>query len=57
MDIATSDIHLGPGTMGENIVLQGLTLMQVPLGTRLSVGEALLELTEVRIPCKHTNYD
>ncbi|GCE25486.1 molybdenum cofactor sulfurase [Dictyobacter alpinus] len=54
-DIAEVDIQLGPGAMGENITVQGLAVMQLPLGTHVSVGEALLEITEVRTPCKQLN--
>ncbi|GCE17527.1 MOSC domain-containing protein [Dictyobacter kobayashii] len=54
-DVALQDIQLGPGAMGENITIQGLPLMQLPIGTLLSIGIALLEVTEVRTPCKQLN--
>jgi hypothetical protein len=41
--------------MGENLVLDGFTVMDLPLGTQLEVGEARLELTEVRNPCYQLN--
>jgi MOSC domain-containing protein YiiM len=37
--------------MGENIIVDGIGLMALPIGTQIEVGEALLELTEVRNPC------
>ena len=49
--LASQDIHLEPGMLGENLILDGIKLMALPLGTQVEVGEALLELTEVRHPC------
>jgi MOSC domain-containing protein YiiM len=48
-------IQIGPGMMGENITVEGVAVMLLPIGTRLSIGEALVEVTEVRIPCKQLN--
>ena len=50
-EIASQDIHLEPGMLGENIIVDGIGLMALPIGTQIKVGEALLELTEVRNPC------
>lgn len=44
-------IELAPGDLGENILLEGIDLMALPVGTRLQVGSAILELTEIRDPC------
>jgi MOSC domain-containing protein YiiM len=52
---ASQDIHLRPGMMGENIILDGVTVMSLPIGTQLEVGESLLEVTEVRNPCYQLN--
>ena len=54
-EIARQDIHLEPGMLGENITVDGVALMTLAIGTRLEVGEALLELTEVRNPCYQLN--
>ena len=54
-DLAVDDIHLEPGMMGENLILDGINLMALPIGTRLEVGEATLELTELRHPCYQLN--
>jgi MOSC domain-containing protein YiiM len=48
-------IQIGPGMMGENITVEGVAVMMLPIGMRLSIGEALVEITEVRIPCKQLN--
>ena len=50
-EIASQEIHLKPGMMGENIILDGITVMTLPLGTQLEIGDAVLEITEVRNPC------
>lgn len=44
---------VGPGEMGENITTRGLDLLRLPLGTLLHIGgEAVVELTGLRTPCK-----
>jgi MOSC domain-containing protein YiiM len=53
--LAAQDIHLEPGMMGENLILDGISVMELPLGTQLEIGEALLEMTEVRQPCYQLN--
>jgi MOSC domain-containing protein YiiM len=53
--LASQDIHLEPGMMGENIILDGIAVMTLPLGTQIEIGEALLEVTEVRHPCYQLN--
>ena len=54
-DLAKQDIHLAPGMMGENIILDGIAVMSLPIGTQIEVGEAVLEITEVRHPCNQLN--
>ena len=54
-NLADQDIHLEPGMLGENLILDGINLMALPIGTRLEVGEATLELTELRHPCYQLN--
>jgi MOSC domain-containing protein YiiM len=54
-DLARQGIHLQPGMMGENILLDGISLMTLPAGSQLGVGEATLELTGVRKPCSQLN--
>jgi len=47
-------LELVPGDFGENITTQGLDLPQLPVGTRLRVGdEALLEVTQIGKECHH----
>lgn len=53
--LASQDIHLKPGMMGENILVDGLSVMEIPIGTQVEVGEAVLEITEIRNPCYQLN--
>lgn len=39
------------GALRENITTRGLDLMALPGGTRLEIGEAVLELTKACTPC------
>ena len=39
------------GAFGENLILEGFDLRHIPVGTRLRVGEALLELTQIGKEC------
>ncbi|MCK5795113.1 MAG: hypothetical protein KAH12_10420 [Anaerolineales bacterium] len=48
-------IKLVPGQMAENIVCYGISVMALEKGGHLAAGEALLEITEVRDPCKQLN--
>ncbi|MDN4599175.1 MOSC domain-containing protein [Leifsonia virtsii] len=44
--------EVGPGQLGENITTEGVDLLGLPRGTRLSVGDAaVVELTGLRNPC------
>ena len=40
-----------PGAMGENITTRGLDRRALRVGQRFSVGDAAIELTQVRAPC------
>ena len=41
-----------PGTIKENLTVEGLNVMGLPVGTRLRLGDrALLEITKVCEPC------
>lgn len=50
-ELTTNNIHIEPGMLGENITVEGLHVMQIPSGTRLALGTALVEVTEIRRPC------
>ena len=47
-------LKVGPGDFAENITTQGLNLIELPVGTRVSIGQsALLEVTQIGKVC-HT---
>ncbi len=43
--------QVGPGAFAENITVQGLDLPRLPVGTRVQVGEAVLEVTQIGKEC------
>lgn len=40
-----------PGSLGENLLIEGLAVDDLEIGARLRVGTALLEVTAPRTPC------
>ena len=42
---------LAPGAFAENILTSGLTLYSLPVGTKIRVGEAILEITQIGKEC------
>jgi len=52
-ELQSEGFRVGPGSMGENILTEGVDLLGLPTGTRLELGhEAIVELTGLRNPCK-----
>jgi MOSC domain-containing protein YiiM len=45
------DIAVGPGTFGENLTIDGIDPATAVVGERWRIGEAVLRVTEPRIPC------
>jgi len=45
--------ELKPGDFAENILTEGLVLYELPVGTRLKVGETELEVTQIGKECHH----
>ena len=43
--------RLFPGAMGENVTTRGIDHRQMRTGQRYRIGEAVIELTQVRVPC------
>ncbi len=54
-ELEQKGISIGPGSMGENITVEGIAIMELVEGTRLTVGGAVVEITEVRKPCVQLN--
>jgi MOSC domain-containing protein YiiM len=46
-------LTVGEGDFAENITTEGITLVTLPIGTRFTMGEALLEVTQIGKEC-HT---
>lgn len=44
-------LDVGPGDFAENITTQGVHLYSLPVGTRMRIGEALVELTQIGKVC------
>ncbi len=45
--------NLKPGIFAENITTQGIEVFSLPVGTRLWVGEVLMEVTQIGKECHH----
>lgn len=43
---------VSPGALGENLTVQGIDFRQLREGQRFRAGDAVLELTQLRQPCK-----
>ena len=53
-DIDTMRATLGtlvPGTFAENITTRGIDLPSLPVGTRLEIGDAVLEISQIGKEC------
>lgn len=50
-DFRSRGASVDTGAFGENLVVEGYDLRTLPVGTRLKVGEALLEVTQVGKEC------
>ncbi|KXG77731.1 Molybdopterin adenylyltransferase [Fervidicola ferrireducens] len=44
-------LAVGPGDFAENITTEGIDLARLPVGTRLEIGDALLEVTQIGKEC------
>lgn len=44
-------LKVGPGDFAENITTEGIDLVSLPVGTRIRLGEAQLEVTQIGKVC------
>ena len=44
---------VGPGDFAENLTTEGIDLLSLPVGTRIFIGETVLEITQIGKEC-HT---
>lgn len=45
--------ELAPGDFAENILVEGITLYTLPIGTKIKVGETLFQVTQIGKECHH----
>ena len=51
-DLASRGFSVGPGDVGENVLVRGVDLLALPTGTLLQLGDAaVVEVTGLRNPC------
>ena len=51
-DLAARGFAVGPGDVGENVLVRGVDLLALPTGTLLHLGDAaVVEVTGLRNPC------
>ena len=51
-ELRTNGFQVRPGGIGENVTTRGVDLLALPTGTRLQVGNAVIEITGLRNPCR-----
>lgn len=54
-EVAVAGHQVAPGELGENITTAGIELLDLPVGTRLHLGEAVIVVTGLRNPCQQIN--
>ncbi len=53
--VAALGLTVEPGQMGENITTRHIDIVNLPRGTQLQIGDAIIEITGLRNPCKYLN--
>lgn len=48
---AANGLDVAPGVFAENVTTRGVDLVSLPIGTRIRIGEALLELSQIGKEC------
>ncbi|MBL7626932.1 MOSC domain-containing protein [Frankia sp. CN6] len=54
-ELGNAGYEVLPGQLGENITTRGLELLSLPVGARLAVGDAVIQVTGLRNPCQQIN--
>lgn len=55
-ELREQGFEVAPGQMGENVTTRGVDLLDLPVGTRLRLGDsAVVEVTGLRNPCSQLN--
>ena len=55
-ELREKGFHIKPGDVGENITTQGVNLLELPTGTLIKVGSAVLRVTGLRNPCSQLDH-
>jgi MOSC domain-containing protein YiiM len=50
-ELRIQGFDLQAGDIGENVLTSGIDLLGLPSGTRLTIGQAVIEITGLRKPC------
>ena len=50
-EMRAQGLELEPGAFGENLIVDGIDLTQIGVGSRLQVGDALLEVSQIGKEC------
>jgi MOSC domain-containing protein YiiM len=53
--LAVAGHDVAPGDLGENVTTRGIDLLALPVGTRLTIGGAVVTVTGLRNPCQQIN--
>jgi MOSC domain-containing protein YiiM len=53
--LQSQEVNVRAGDVGENFTTREIDLASLSIGDRLKVGECLIEITNVRIPCRNLN--
>lgn len=54
-DLAAVGHEVSPGALGENITTRDIALLELPVGARLTIGDAVITVTGLRNPCQQIN--
>jgi len=44
-------LKVGPGDFAENLTTEGIDLLSIPIGTKVKIGETLMEITQIGKKC------
>lgn len=54
-ELAAQGRRVEPGQLGENVTTRGIRLLELPVGARLTIGDAVVTITGLRNPCQQIN--
>jgi len=54
-ELSEQGYEITVGQVGENILTRGISLLDLPTGTKLGIGKAVIEITGLRNPCHQLN--